>query len=74
MLGLREQVRVGVEREARPRMAEDAADLRRVEFDVDDQVAGERVSQVVEAEPLPAGVQACSGHGAPEGVAGGVAM
>jgi hypothetical protein len=47
VLGLREQVRVGVEREARPRMAEDAADLRRVEFDVDHQVAGERVSQIV---------------------------
>jgi hypothetical protein len=48
---LLEQVRVDVESHARPRVAEDAADLGDVEADVDDQVAGEGVTEVVEADP-----------------------
>jgi hypothetical protein len=52
--GVLEQVRVGVERDGDARMAEDAADLGRVEPEVDDQVAGEGVAQVVEAKRRPA--------------------
>jgi hypothetical protein len=37
-------------------VAEDPADLRDVEAQVDDQVAGERVAQVVEAQPRPAAI------------------
>jgi hypothetical protein len=54
---LLEQMGVGVEGHARPRVAEDAADLSDVEADVDDQVAGEGVAQVVEAQPLLAAVE-----------------
>lgn len=46
-----EHMRVGIERHARTRMAEDAADLHDVEADVDDQMAGEGVTQVVKARP-----------------------
>ena len=46
-----EQVGVGVERHAGAGVAEDAADLDDVEADVDDQVARERVAQVVETHP-----------------------
>jgi hypothetical protein len=55
--GLLEQVRVGVESHARARMAEDAADLDDVEADVDDQVAGEGVAEVVEAHSPPVAIQ-----------------
>jgi len=48
-----EKVRVRVERHARSGVAEDAADLGDVEADVDDQVAGEGVAKVVEAQPSP---------------------
>jgi hypothetical protein len=47
--GLLEQVRVGVEGHARSGVAEDGADLGDVEADVDDQMAGEGVAQIVEA-------------------------
>ena len=52
--GVLEQVRVGVERDRDARVAEDAADLGQVEPEVDDQVAGEGVAQVVEAKRRPA--------------------
>ena len=52
--GVLEQVRVDVERDRDARVAEDPADLGRVEPEVDDQVAGEGVAQVVEAERRPA--------------------
>ena len=45
--GLFEQVGVDVEGDARARVAEDAADLDDVEADVDDQVAGVGVTEVV---------------------------
>jgi hypothetical protein len=45
-----EQVCVGVEGHAGAGVAEDGADLGDVESDVDDQVAGEGVAQVVEAQ------------------------
>jgi len=48
--GLFEEVGVGVEGDAGAGVAEDAADLGDVEADVDDQVAGERVAEVVETE------------------------
>jgi hypothetical protein len=46
-----EQVRVGVEGHACAGVAEDAADLDDVEANVDDQVAGKGVAQVVEPDP-----------------------
>ncbi len=46
-----EQVRVGVERHAGARVAEDMADLNDVEADVDDQMAGEGVAQIAEPHP-----------------------
>jgi hypothetical protein len=52
--GVLEQVCVGVERDRDARVAEHAADLGRVEPEVDDQVAGEGVPGVVEAKRRPA--------------------
>ncbi len=52
--GVVEEVGVYVECDGDPCVAEDAADLRDVEPEVDDQVAGERVAQVVEAQRRPA--------------------
>ena len=49
-----EHVGVDVERGRDPGVAEDAADLGDIEAQVDDQVAGEGVAQVVEAKPRPA--------------------
>jgi hypothetical protein len=46
---LLEQVGVGVEGDADPRVAKNPADLRDVEPDVDDQVAREGVPEIVEA-------------------------
>jgi hypothetical protein len=51
--GLVEEVGVDVERDRDARVAEDAADLDDVEAQVEDQVAGERVPQVVEAKRWP---------------------
>jgi hypothetical protein len=45
--GVLEEVRVDVERDRDARVAEDAADLGWVEPEIDDQVAGEGVAQVV---------------------------
>ena len=47
MAGVLEQVRVDIERDGDARVAEDAADLGYVEPEVDDQVAGEGVAQIV---------------------------
>jgi hypothetical protein len=59
-----EQVGIGVEGHAGAGVAEDTADLDDVEADVDDQVAGERVAQVVEphspAVVVEPGVDGCS--------------
>jgi hypothetical protein len=52
-----EEMGVGVEGHARAGVAEDAADLDDVEADVDDQVAGEGVAQVVEADPPAIGLE-----------------
>jgi hypothetical protein len=52
-----EQVRVGVERHARSGVAEDGADLGDVESDVDDQVAGKGVAQIVETQPPPVAIE-----------------
>jgi hypothetical protein len=49
--GFVEDVRVGIEGDAGARVTEDRADLGDVEPQVDDQVACERISQVVETEP-----------------------
>jgi hypothetical protein len=48
MRRLIEQVRVGIERDRWARVPQDAADLGDVEPQVDDQVAGEGVPQVVD--------------------------
>jgi hypothetical protein len=69
------QVRVDVERDRDARMAEDAADLGHVEPEIDDEVARERVAQVMEAKSRPAAVvQPCKLCGAPEGAPADVAM
>jgi hypothetical protein len=52
--GVLEQVCVDVERDRDARVAEHAADLGYVEPEVDDQVAGERVPEVVETKRRPA--------------------
>jgi hypothetical protein len=52
--GVLEQVGVDVEPDRDAGAAEDAADLGGVEPEVDDQVAGEGVAQVVEAQRRPA--------------------
>lgn len=57
MTGSLKQMGVGVEGHARARVAEDAADLDDVEADVDDQMAGEGVAQVVEAHPPPVAIE-----------------
>jgi hypothetical protein len=70
-----EKMRIGIERDTRARVAEDAADLGNVELQVDDQVAGERVPQVVDAERrLALQVQAGVLRGAPEATSLDVAI
>lgn len=53
MPGLVEEMGVDIERDCHARMAEDPADLYDVEREVDDQVAGKAVAQVVEAKRRP---------------------
>jgi hypothetical protein len=53
MAGIIEEVRVDVERDRDAGVAEDAADLSDIEAEVDDQVAGKGVAQIVEAERRP---------------------
>ena len=73
--GLFEEVGVGVEGDAGAGVAEDAADLGDVEADVDDQVAGERVAEVVETESaIAASGEAAVVDGAGEGESGGVSV
>jgi hypothetical protein len=60
-----EEVRVGVERHAGGRVSEDAADLGDVEADVDDQMAGERMAEVVEAHAVHRGVESGAGAAQP---------
>jgi hypothetical protein len=69
---LGEEVRVGVECEARSCVPKDAAYLGDVEADVDDQVAAEGVAQIVEANAPPVPVEARSHRGAPEDAPGDV--
>ena len=64
MSGLFEEMRVGVEGHAGAGVAEDAADLDDVEADVDDQMAGEGVTEIVEAHPSAGPVEPCAGGGA----------
>ena len=44
-------MRIGVEGHARAGVAKDAVDLDDIEADVDDQVAGKGVAEIVEAQP-----------------------
>ena len=70
VLGLVEEVGVGVEGDAGAGVAEDAADLGDVEFEVDDEVACEGVSEVVDAEAwLVGGVELGVVGGASEAAA-----
>ena len=54
---LLEQMRVRIESHARARVTEDAADLNDVEANVDDQMAGEGVAQIVEMHPPTVTIQ-----------------
>lgn len=56
---LLEQVGVGVEGHARAGVAEDPTHLNNIQPDVDDQVAGEGVAQIVEAHPSTFDIDAC---------------
>ena len=56
-----EHVRLDVERRARAGVPEDPADLHHVEAEVDDQVARERVAQVV-VVPTSAQTRICRCH------------
>jgi hypothetical protein len=74
MAGLLEEVRVDVEGDRRAGV-EDAADLANVETQVDDQMAGEGMAQVVEAKPRPAvAVETGASGGAREGGADDVPL
>jgi hypothetical protein len=68
------QMRVRVESHARAGAPEDPADLDDVETDVDDQMAGERVAQIVEAHPLAVAIEACAGGGAAKHTLGHVVV
>jgi hypothetical protein len=48
--GVVKEVRADIERDRDARVAEDPADLGDVEAEVDDQMAGEGVAQVMEAQ------------------------
>jgi hypothetical protein len=67
-------MRVGVEGHARAGVAEDAADLNDVETDVDDQVAGEGVAQVVEADAPARPIESRAGGGAAQHSLGDVVV
>jgi hypothetical protein len=64
--GLVEEVGVDVEGRAGAGVAEDAADLLDVELQVDDQVAGEGVAQVVESQAAALTVESGDAGGAGE--------
>jgi hypothetical protein len=74
MPGRFEQMRVRVEGHARAGVAEDAADLHDVETDVDDQVAGEGMTQIVEAHPSAWPIEPCAGGGAAQHTLGDVVV
>ena len=74
MPGRVEQMGVGVERHARAGVAEDAADLDDVEADVDDQVAGEGMPQIVEAHPPAGTIEPRAGGGAAKHTLGHVVV
>jgi len=74
MPGRVEEMGVGVEGHARASVAEDAADLNDVEADVDDQVAGEGMAQVVEAHPPVRPVEPGAGGGAAKHTLGDVVV
>jgi hypothetical protein len=69
--GVLEQVGVGVERDRDACVPEHAADLGWVEPEVDDQVAGERVAEVVEAKrrawSMPSSTKMLDFQGLPSG-------
>lgn len=74
MRGLIKEMGVGIEGDARPRMSEDAADLSDIEPEVDDQLTGKGVSQVVHAQarlllPVEAGVVGRAPQAAPLDIA-----
>ncbi len=74
MAGRVEEVGVGVEGHARARVAENAADLDDVEADVDDQMAGEGVAQIVEAHPPAITIESRVDSGATQHALGHVVM
>ena len=73
MVGVVEEVGVSVEGDAGAGVAEDAADVGDVEFEVDDEVAGEGVAEVVDAQAglvgwVEAGVVGGACEAAPFGI------
>jgi hypothetical protein len=74
MLSLLEQMRVRVEGHARASVTKDAVDLNDVETDVDDQVAGEGMTQIVEAHPPAGPIEPRTGGGAAQHTLGHVVV
>jgi len=74
MSGRVEQMGVGVESHADAGVAEDAADLDDVESNVDDQVAGEGMTQIVEAQPPARPIESRAGGGAAKDTFGHVVV
>jgi hypothetical protein len=69
-----EEMGVRIEGHARASVAEDAADLDDVETNVNDQVAGEGMAQIVEAHPTAWPVDACARGGAAKHTLGDVVV
>jgi hypothetical protein len=74
MPGRFEQMRVRVEGHACAGVPEDAADLDDVETDVDDQMAGKGMTQIVEAHPSAWPIEPCAGGGAAKHTLGHVVV
>ncbi len=74
MPGRFEQMRVGVEGHACAGVPEDAADLDDVETNVDDQMAGEGMTRIVEAHPSVWPIEPCAGGGAAKHTLGHVVV
>jgi hypothetical protein len=74
MPGRFEQMRVRVEGHACAGVPEDAADLDDVETDVDDQMAGKGMTQIVEAHPSVWAIEPCAGGGAAKHTLGHVVV
>ena len=57
MTGPLEEMRVGIERHARAGVTQDATYLHDIEANVEDQMARERVTEIVEADATPISIE-----------------